>query len=64
MTFDERIDMLLISIEIETARIRTAAGKRNLVSIRESLGTIRTICTEIGHEVAEKEVMREWPNGG
>lgn len=56
MTFYETIDMLLCSIELEAERIRTAAREKSLDGIREPLGVIRTTCTEIGHEVAEKEV--------
>lgn len=62
--FESNIDLLMDLVELEALRIRKAAKRRELSRIRESLTEIRSACREIGHDVTEKDVMQEWPNGG
>lgn len=58
--FNDEIGLLLDLIALDVSRIRSAAGRRDLKEIRRYLEDIRKACEEIGHEVTEKEVMREW----
>lgn len=58
--FNDEIGLLLDLIALDVSRIRSAAGCRDLKEMRRYLDDIRKACEEIGHEVTEKEVMREW----
>ena len=62
--FNDEIGLLLDLIALDVSRIRSAADRRDLKEMRRYLDDIRKACEEIGHEVTEKEVMQEWPNGG
>lgn len=62
--FIDVTNLMLDLIALDVSRIRTAADRRDLKEMRRYLEDIRKACEEIGHEVTEKEVMQEWPNGG
>ena len=58
--FNSEIDLMLDLITLDVERIRSAADRRDLKEMRRYLDDIRKACKEIGQEITEKEVMREW----
>ena len=58
--FNSEIDLMLDLITLDVERIRSAADRRDLKEMRRYLDDIRKALKEIGQEITEKEVMREW----
>ena len=58
--FNDEIGLLLDLIALDVSRIRSAADRRDLKEMRRYLDDIRKALKEIGQEITEKEVMREW----